>query len=295
MTADPTRVGVVDIGTNSMRLLITDGVDETGRWVQVTGLGRGVDATGRLGDDAVNKTIEVLEEFGDIMDSARVEKRAAMATSATRDATNRAEFLDRAELALGVRPDVVGGVEEGQLAYAGATFDLEGGPGYVVSDIGGGSTEFVDADGAVSIDVGSVRLTDRVLPDRPPSPGSLAEAREHVRSLFGDVDPGGRLVGVAGTWTTLAALDQQLDSYDRESVHHHRMSREGVEGLTERLSSLTVAETAAIPSMDPARAPVILAGAVIAGCVMDAVESGTALISERDTLDGLAMRLLGLR
>jgi exopolyphosphatase/guanosine-5'-triphosphate,3'-diphosphate pyrophosphatase len=292
---DRPLVGVVDIGTNSMRLLVTDGSVEMGRWVEVTGLGRGVDASGRLSDEAMERTIDVLAGYGRIMDEQGVEERAAMATSATRDADNRDEFLQRVAGAIGVRPEVIAGDVEGELAYSGATCGLEDEADYVVSDIGGGSTEFVRRHDVVSIDIGSVRLTDRLLPDRPPGEAALRRASHHVSDLFGEIDPGGDLIGVAGTWTTLGAIDLDLDSYDRDRVHHHSMSREGLAGLTERLGRLTVAETAAIPSMDPARAPVILAGAIIAGCVMEAVDAAMVLVSERDTLDGLAMTLLGLR
>lgn len=286
---------MVDIGTNSMRLLITDGIAEMGRWVEVTGLGRGVDETGRLSATAIERTIEVLSRFGQLMDSQGVGRRAAIATSATRDADNRDDFLDLAASAIGVRPQVIEGDVEGELAYRGATADLPAGTGYVVSDIGGGSTEFVRSSGGVSIDIGSVRLTDRMLGDRPSGAESLTRARGHVAEMFEGVARGGELVGVAGTWTSLGAIDLDLDTYDRERVHHHTVSRPDIEELTTRLASLTIEETAAIPAMDPARAPVILAGAVIAGCVMDAVGSHTVLVSERDTLDGLAMQLLGLR
>lgn len=295
MNAHRTKVGVVDIGTNSMRLLITDGLEEVGRWVEVTGLGQGVDATGRLDAEAMERTIDVLESYGDIMDREGVEKRVAIATSATRDAANRETFMEQASAALGVRPEVIGGEVEGELAYEGATSDLDMGGDRVVSDIGGGSTEFVTAESVVSIDMGSVRLTDRLLPDRPPSPGAMDRARGHVGDLFAAIEARGELIGVAGTWTSLAAIDLGLAVYDRDAIHHHRVSRDGIEKMTQRLASLTVEETAAIPSLDPKRAPVILAGAVIAGCVMDAVEASTALISERDTLDGLAMRIPGLR
>lgn len=295
MNAHRTKVGVVDIGTNSMRLLITDGLEEVGRWVEVTGLGQGVDATGRLDAEAMERTIDVLESYGDIMDREGVEKRVAIATSATRDAANRETFMEQASAALGVRPEVIGGEVEGELAYEGATSDLDMGGDLVVSDIGGGSTEFVTAESVVSIDMGSVRLTDRLLPDRPPSPGAMDRARGHVGDLFAAIEARGELIGVAGTWTSLAAIDLGLAVYDRDAIHHHRVSRDGIEKMTQRLASLTVEETAAIPSLDPKRAPVILAGAVIAGCVMDAVEASTALISERDTLDGLAMRIPGLR
>jgi exopolyphosphatase/guanosine-5'-triphosphate,3'-diphosphate pyrophosphatase len=289
------KVGVVDIGTNSMRLLITDGVTETGRWVEVTGLGKELDATGLLGDEAMDRTLEVLARYGHMMDGEGVDNRAAMATSATRDAANRAGFLDRATKALGVRPEVIGGEQEGALAFAGATVDLDDGPVYVVSDIGGGSTEFAAAGGSVSIDIGSVRLTDRLLPDRPSSAEAVDRARRHVGDLFASIAARGELIGVAGTWTSLAAIDLDLVAYARAAVHHHRVGRDGIEELVQHLASLTVEETAAIPSLDPKRAPVILAGAVIAGCVMDAVGADSVVASERDTLDGLAMQLLGLR
>lgn len=294
MGRTPVRVGVVDIGTNSMRLLITGPEGEVLRRAVVTGLGKGVDATGLLNQDLIDLTVGVLAEFGRQMDEANVEKRAAIATSATRDASNRDAFLDQAEEVLGVRPDVIGGEREGQLAYAGATAGLDPGP-KVVSDIGGGSTEFVTEAGSVSIDIGSVRLTDRILGSRPASERELDEARNHVVGLFRDIEPiAGDLVGVAGTWTTLAAVYLGLAAYESDLVHHHRLPLKGVRDLVEMLSGLTVEETAEIPSMDPGRAPMILSGALIAECVMGHLGAESALVSESDTLDGLAMELVGL-
>jgi exopolyphosphatase/guanosine-5'-triphosphate,3'-diphosphate pyrophosphatase len=287
------RVGVVDIGTNSMRLLVTDGHEEIGRWVEVTGLGRGVDATGSLGADAVEETIAVFSRFSEIMDLHGVAKRAAIATSATRDAANREEFMLRASHALGVQPEVITGSREGRLAYAGATAGLDEGR-YVVSDIGGGSSEFVTPDQSISIDIGSVRLTDRILIDRPPGDAQLDAAHSLVRELFSAIEMEGDLIGVAGTWTSLGAIDLELDVYDRNRVHHHAMTRGRLSSLAATLSRKTVEETAAIPSLDPARAPVILAGAVVASGVMDAVGTETVLISEHDTLDGLAAELLAV-
>jgi exopolyphosphatase / guanosine-5'-triphosphate,3'-diphosphate pyrophosphatase len=284
---------VVDIGTNSMRLLVTDGQQEVGRWVEVTGLGRGVDATGELRTEAVNETIAVFSRFAEIMELHDVGRRAAIATSATRDASNRDEFMERATLVLGVRPEVITGSREGRLAYAGATAGLDGGR-CVVSDIGGGSSEFVTPDQSISIDIGSVRLTDRVLIDRPPTGSQLEVAQAHVRELFSAVEMEGDLIGVAGTWTSLGAIDLDLGAYDRSRVHHHRLTRDRLNALVEKLSRMTVEETAAIPSLDPARAPVILAGAVVASGVVDAVGTETVLISEHDTLDGLAAELLAV-
>jgi exopolyphosphatase/guanosine-5'-triphosphate,3'-diphosphate pyrophosphatase len=287
------RVGVVDIGTNSMRLLVTDGHEEVGRWVEVTGLGRGVDATGELGAQALDETIAVFSRFAEIMERHDVGRRAAIATSATRDAANRDEFMERATRVLGVRPDVITGSREGRLAYSGATAGLDEG-WYVVSDIGGGSSEFVTSDQSISIDIGSVRLTDRILTDRPPTGSQLEEAQNHVRELFSVVEMEGELIGVAGTWTSLGAIDLDLEVYDRSRVHHHGLTREGLSTIVEKLAAMTMEETAAIPSLDPARAPVILAGAVVASGVMDALGAATALISEHDTLDGLAAELLAV-
>lgn len=287
------KVGVVDIGTNSMRLLIMDGGQERGRWVEVTGLGRGVDQNGYLAADAVDRTVSVLSRFGSVMSAEDVTVRAAMATSATRDAANRESFLDRAESALGVRPEVITGEREGALAYAGATAELSA-DNWIVSDIGGGSTEFVSSDGVTSIDIGSVRLSDRVLGSRPSPPEEMATAVAHVSELFSGVEAEGDVIGVAGTWTSLAGIDLALDRYERTLVHHHRLSRGSLESIIADLSGMSLRETEAIPSLDPKRAPVILAGAIIAGAVLDRVGAQSALISEHDTLDGLAIELLAV-
>lgn len=284
----------MDIGTNSMRLLVTDGIEDVGRWTEVTGLGRGVDATGALSDEAVDLSVAALARFGAILDNEQVTRRAAMATSATRDASNREDFLELATAALGVRPSVIGGHREGRLAFAGATADVAGGP-LVVSDIGGGSTEFVTAEEVVSIDIGSVRLTDRALPDRPSSPAMLDRALAHVRDLFAGLGPfPGRLIGVAGTWTSLGAMDLGLEGYGDELVHHRTLAAGSLRQMVEGLARLSIEETAAIPSLDPARAPVILAGAVVAVGVVEVVGADEVLISARDTLDGLAREILDL-
>lgn len=289
------RVGVVDIGTNSMRLLITDGVDEVGRWVEVTGLGKGVDQTGRLSESAIEATVSVLIRYGGFMDEASTGLRLAIATSASRDAANREAFFDRCEAALGVRPTLITGEEEARLAYEGASSGMDVDGPLIVSDIGGGSTEVVWEEGSASVDIGSVRLTDRVLNERPAALEDVAEARALVRLLLAEVPPlSGVLVGVAGTWTSLAAIDLELSAYDTERVHGHSVSRERVEDTVRFLSGLTLEETEAIPSLDPKRAPVILAGAVVAAGVMEHIGAGEVIVSERDTLDGAARRLLAL-
>lgn len=295
MDRPPVKVGVVDIGTNSMRLLVTDGSVDIDRRVEVTGLGRGVDRTGSLSPEAIEESLAALARFRAEMDRAEVEKWAAIATSASRDAANREEFFDLAESALGVRPSLITGEEEARLAFAGATRQIDAIDPIVVSDIGGGSTEFVNAGGEVSFDIGSVRLTERAIDSRPASPNEMSAARELVAGLFAEVDlETATLIGVAGTWTSLAAIAQELPEYSRERVHGHRMSRGSLADLVDSLSSMTLQETAAMPALDPRRAPVILGGALVAEGVMDTLDIGEVTISEHDTLDAVAMELLAI-
>lgn len=289
-------VGVVDIGTNSMRLLITDGETEIGRWVEVTGLGRGLDSSGSLSGDSMTTTIQVLERYGRSMDERGVEKRLAIATSASRDATNRDEFFDRAEIALGVRPTLISGETEGRYAFAGATSYLALDRPIVVTDIGGGSTEFVTTSAVRSVDVGTVRLGDRALSQRPPSNAELETAWSILEDEFAGVEVGGvgSHVGVAGTWTSLGAMALGLDGYDREAVHGSRLPIDALDELIGRLSTMTIEETRRIPGLDPKRAPVILPGAIIASAVMKTLDVVETIVSERDTLDGAAMELIGI-
>ena len=295
MGSPPVRVGVVDIGTNSMRLLVTDGIEEVGRWVEVTGLGRGVDRTGTLSPDRIEDTLAALARFGAEMNASGVGKRAVIATSASRDAANREKFFDLAESALGVRPRLITGEEEARLAFAGATRQVDAAAPIVVSDIGGGSTEFVTADGEVSFEVGSVRLTERVIPSRPASSVEMDMARDFVAGLFSDVDlETGTLIGVAGTWTSLVAIAQDLPDLSMDRMHGHRMSREALAATVSSLASMTVEETAAIAALDPKRAPVILGGGLVAEEVMDTLGVDEVMISVHDTLDGVAMDLLAI-
>jgi len=290
------RVGVVDIGTNSIRLLITDGLTDFGRWVEVTGLGQGVDKLGSLSEEAIERTTTAFCRFEELMADADLERTMVIATSASRDAANTEAFFDRAEEALGTRPTLISGHEEARFAYQGATMNQELAPPVVVSDIGGGSSEFVTAADETSLDIGSVRLTEWALATRPVSSDALDDARALVDECFSSVGVGdiGTLVGVAGTWTSLAAIAQELPAYDPERVHGYYLSRRLLSDLTSMLSSMTLAETAAIPSLDPKRAPVILAGGLLACGVMKVLDVTQIRISERDTLDGAAGHLLAL-
>lgn len=298
------KVGAVDIGTNSMRLLVAEVERGTIEWLDrrttVTGLGRGVDASGRLEPEAMARTIEVLAGYGAAMSQAGVEARRAVATSATRDAENRDEFLDGAEAALGCRPDVINGAEEAALAFRGATRELSESAPYVVIDIGGGSTEFVfgvdEPSYRISLDIGSVRLTDRILSDRPARPDQIAAAENLAAELFSAValpDEPGVVAGVAGTFTSLSAISQDLPAYDPGRVHGSILTATRLAELSLYLSLLTVAETASIPSLDPARAPVILAGAIIAEQAVRRCGAPQVVVSEHDLLDGVALGLGG--
>lgn len=290
----------VDIGTNSVRLLLVSPEGEVGRWETVTGLGRGLRERGLLTEDSMDRTLAALRRYGELISRHRATGRRAVATSAVRDARNREDFLDRAERALGFRPENISGEEEARLSFAGAVSDLCGAKASMVVDIGGGSTEFVwlNPDGVVegiSLELGSVRLTESVLPDRPPSRRQIRGAFSEAAKILGGVSlplrP--RVVGVAGTWTSLAAIALRWETYDSARVHHSTITAAQLAILLSELAGMTVQETAAIPSLEPARAPMILAGAVIAHESLRRLAAPQVLISESDLLDGLVFSMTG--
>jgi exopolyphosphatase/guanosine-5'-triphosphate,3'-diphosphate pyrophosphatase len=288
------RVGVVDIGTNSMRLLITDGEIDLQRLEEVTGLGRGVDSTGLLSEPRIVETVAVLERYGHVMDEAAVGVRKVIATSASRDASNRDSFFDRAEAAIGVRPTLISGEEEARLAYEGAVGGFDGPAPIVVSDIGGGSTEFVTENSGVSVDIGSVRVTERAVPYRPATKGEVEAAREEIKDAFSGLSAFvyGSLIGVAGTWTSLAAVARAIPL--GTSVHGRAVSLSEVRTMIDIMAELDLEETAHLPGLAPKRAEVILGGALVAEGVMEALGAESATVSEHDTLDGVARSLLAL-
>lgn len=288
------KVGVVDIGTNSIRLLITDGDNDFQRLEEVTGLGSGVDSTGVLAESRIVETLMVLNRYGRLLEDAEVSVRKAIATSASRDAENRESFFDRVEEMLDLRPTLISGEEEARLAYQGAMRGFEGPLPAVVSDIGGGSTEFVTEDSGVSIDIGSVRVTERAIPDRPAPRDQVAVARATIGQEFSAISniEYSSLIGVAGTWTSLASVARALPR--GTSVHGREVTRAEVGTIIGIMAQLTVEETAELQGLDPKRAPMILGGILVAEGVMDALGADTALISEHDTLDGVAATLLAL-
>lgn len=305
------RVAAVDIGTNTVRLLVAEArapglpghgpLVELDRRREVVRLGEGVDATGRFSEAALDRTLATLTTFGEALRSWRPDAVGVVATSATRDAVNRDEFLDSVELALGSRPEVISGDREARLSFAGTVSAFGGDVPTVVVDLGGGSTEFVygttTVGYAVSVDIGSVRLTERVLGEGPHDAVALDRARAHVDALFAAVRLPAvpeRTIGVAGTFTSLAALHLGLEGYDGEVVHGTTVSLEGLTSLCGRLAEMTTGEIAALGSVDPRRAGVLTAGAIIAERSLVAVGVDAVVVSEADLLDGIALWAAGL-
>lgn len=298
------RVAAVDIGTNTTRLLIAevagDQVIRLDRRATVTRLGQGVDAGRTLLPGAIRRTVTVLSGYAEAMREAGCDRVRAVATSATRDAANRNEFLDAAVAALGVRPEMITGEEEAQLSFSGTTAGAAGSPPYLVIDLGGGSTEFVLGTESprylVSVDIGSVRLTEQALPEHPASLAEVAGARRRVDDVLAAgvalPETPGTALGVGGTFTSLAAMHLELETYDADRVHGTRLDIDDLVGLVERLARLTIAETEAIPALDPARAPVLLGGAVVAEQAVRHSGAVAIVVSEHDILDGIVRSLV---
>lgn len=298
------RVGAVDIGTNTVRLLVAERyekglfparLEELDRRVVVTRLGRGVDRTGSFDDAAVEETVAVLAVYGAALRAWQVDVVDAIATSASRDAADRDAFLDRAELALGVRPRVIDGLEEARLSFGGAVGSAFGDRWHVVIDPGGGSTEFTAGRGAVeqscSVDVGSVRVTERLLADHPATRAQVVAAAIHVDGLIesANVPQGDRVIGVGGTFTSLSAIALGLPEYDRSAVHGSTHDVATFDRLVEDIAAMSLADVAAIPSLDPARAPVLLGGAIVVARALHAVGADHVVVSESDGLDAVAL------
>jgi exopolyphosphatase / guanosine-5'-triphosphate,3'-diphosphate pyrophosphatase len=299
-----TRVGAIDLGTNSTRLLLADVEDgrirELEREMRVTRLGEGVDERRRLLPVPIARVRNVLADYRRVLEANAAERTLAIATSAIRDAENGEAFLGEIEWSYGFSTRLLTGHDEALLTFRGVTSERALAPGTVIVDVGGGSTELVcgGPDGVRwhdSLDIGSVRLTERHLRSDPPTVDELAECADAVRALLADRVPkdvraGARaLVGVAGTVTSLAALDLGLEEYDRERVHGHVLSADGLERQLERLAAVPVAERRTLRPLDPERAPVIVAGAVIAREAVAFFGVDALEVSERDILDGAAL------
>ncbi|MFF7545020.1 exopolyphosphatase [Streptomyces canus] len=308
-----TRVAAVDCGTNSIRLLVADCDPGTGELVEldrrmtIVRLGQGVDRTGRLAPEALERTFAACREYAAVIKEHGVERLRFVATSASRDAENRDEFVRGVLDILGVEPEVISGDQEAEFSFTGATKELKGSDHlarpYLVVDIGGGSTEFVVGDDQVraarSVDVGCVRMTERhlvrdgVVSD-PPTDAQIAAMRADIEAaldLAEETVPlreARTLVGLAGSVTTVSAIAQELPEYDSQAIHHSRVPHDRVREITEWLLHSTHAERAAVPSMHPGRVDVIAAGALVLLSIMERIGAEEVVVSEHDILDGIA-------
>jgi exopolyphosphatase/guanosine-5'-triphosphate,3'-diphosphate pyrophosphatase len=283
------RVAAIDQGTNTTRLLVADvddgGLRELVRRTEITRLGEGVDERHRLLPLPVARVRNVLTDYRREAERLGAERTLLVATSAVRDAENGEAFLGEVEWSYGFATQLLTGDEEAALMLRGVG---EIDPGTLVLDIGGGSTELVTLDSRTSLDIGAVRLTERYLHSDPPTRDELAACAQYVRTVLPPVDVT-NAVGVAGTITSLAALDLGLDEYDRERVHGHELSLAGVERQLERLAALPLAQRREVPALEPERAPVIVAGAMIAREVLAVYGLDAYRVSEHDILDGIAL------
>ncbi len=296
----------IDCGTNSTRLLVADESGTTvERLMRITRLGQGVDATGRLAEEAIARTVAVLREYRQVLDRHGVERMRMTATSAARDASNRDDFFAAATAAVGVSPELLGGNEEARLSFLGATAELDPDDGpFLVADIGGGSTEFAvgtsEPDGVLSTDIGCVRLTEKFLHSDPPAPEELSQAFDVVRGHLEDVArviPSAAearcFVGLAGTVTTMAAVELGLATYDRDRIHHFVLTRAAAEDVFRTLATESRRQRIHNPGLEEARADVIVGGAVVVVAIMRYFELQECLVSEADILDGLVLSLRG--
>ncbi|GAA1570141.1 Ppx/GppA phosphatase family protein [Actinomadura kijaniata] len=304
-----TRVAAIDCGTNSVRLLIADiegtTLTDVERRMEIVRLGQDVDKTGRLAPEALDRTFTAMRGYASLIREHDAGKVRVVATSATRDAANRSDFVNGVVDIFGVVPEVVSGDEEAHLSFLGATRELASlrpARPYLVVDIGGGSTEFVlgssDVEAAISVDIGCVRMTERHLTDGdPPTPDQITaaaadidEALARVRARV-PVDEARTLVGLAGSVTTVAGIALDLPEYDSTRIHLSRITATQVHEATRDLLHATRAERAAIGVMHPGRVDVIGAGALILDRVMREYGFGAVVVSEHDILDGIAWSL----
>lgn len=315
------RVAAVDCGTNSIRLLISEVGDdsdlkEIARLNTIVRLGQGVDETGRLNPEAIERTRQALVDYVERMLAEGVEAVRMVATSATRDAENKDDFFEMTEQLLGrvqagARAEVITGEEEARLSFIGATVDLtpasDADEPVCVVDLGGGSTEFIvgtrsgEILGAYSTRMGCVRLTERIMVSDPPTEGETAEAREYVDKQLADAaaqvpfSDTRVLVGCAGTFTTISAWTQGLETYDPEAIHMAQLDFNNVRATTRELREKTSAQRAEHPVMHPGRADVIGAGSVIVEEILDTFEQACGIdslfVSEKDILDGIVAGL----
>ncbi len=307
---EPGRVAALDLGTNSIRLLVASaarsedqGLEEFARDMVITRIGEGVDRTGRIDPEALARTLDVLERYCRRARALHAERIRVSATAAVREASNRDDLEAAVRTYAGSELEIITGEREAALSFLGATHGLDAPAPFLVLDIGGGSTEFAvgtkEPEGSVSTPMGSVRLTERLIRTDPPSEQDLATVRNAVHGILDDVKrsvpvrTARTLVAVAGTPTTIQAISLGLPFYDPEAIHRSWLSVGEAERVLAELAKMTTEERSAIPVMAPGRADVIVAGGVILVEVMRRLGFERALVSETDILDGLALELLG--
>ncbi|MGQ0615565.1 MAG: Ppx/GppA phosphatase family protein [Acidimicrobiia bacterium] len=304
------RLAAVDCGTNSTRLLVAEpSADGAGfvtveRLMRITRLGQGVDAAGVLADAAIDRTVAALRHYGEVIDRLGAGRVRMAATSAARDAANRDRFFAAAHDAVGVSPELISAEEEGRLSFLGATADLSPHQGpFLVFDIGGGSTEFAfgtdHADGVSSTDMGCVRFTEQFFDHDPPQPEELSAclsvASAHLDDVIRDLPDAGSaatFVGLAGTVSTVAAVEMGLAAYDRDRVHHFRLTRAAAEDVFRTLATEARADRIHNPGLEEARADVIVGGCCILVAIFRKFGFDECLVSEADLLDGLVQDML---
>ena len=298
-----TPVAVVDCGTNSIRLLVKAGSVALERRMVVTRLGRATDRTGTLDPNGVARTLEVLAEYRDLIEAHGVRQMRAVATQAVREAADGADFTSRGAEVLGFPIEVIDGVEEGRYGFLGATSELdESLAPFLVLDIGGGSTELATGtaafDGAASIPVGSVRLTEQQLQSDPPAPEELSNAFALVDAHLDDVlrelpavIEAATLVGIGGTITTIAAVEIGLAEYDRDALHRFVLTRAAAEDVFRTLATERLADRVHNPGLPRDRSDIIVGGCCVLLAVMRRLELKECVVSETDLLDGIADEL----
>jgi exopolyphosphatase/guanosine-5'-triphosphate,3'-diphosphate pyrophosphatase len=298
------RVAVVDIGTNSTRLLVADVADglvqEVARRSTVTRLGRGVDTSAQLSTEAIEDVCFVVGNYIALYEDLGAERVTAIATSAVRDSSNAQMFLAELRERFALDARILNGAEEASLTYAGASAEHAPGERMLVVDIGGGSTELIVGDGPevgfyASLQAGTVRHTERYLKTDPAEPAQLEDLAADVRELIGEALEGAAIaeanegVAVAGTPTSLAAIDQRLEPYDPERVHGYRLSLDSIQRMLSELSAKPLAERLQVPGLQPGRAATIVAGVVILIQAMRAFGLTEIAVSEHDILWGAAL------
>jgi exopolyphosphatase / guanosine-5'-triphosphate,3'-diphosphate pyrophosphatase len=293
-------VAVIDCGTNSIRLLVQAGSVSLERRMEVTRLGRSIDRTGHLDPEGVTRTLEVLAEYRGLIEAHGARGVRVVATQAVREAADRETFIDAAADVMGQPLDVLSGEDEGRLAYEGATSELDPdfGP-FLLVDIGGGSSELAVADSAMSIPVGSVRLSEQQLHSDPPAPEELSNALALVDAYLDDVlrevptvREARAMVGTGGTITTVAAVELGLPSYDRDAIHQFILTKEAAEDVYRTLATERLADRVHNPGLPRDRADIIVGGCCVLVAVMRRLDFKACVVSETDILDGIAAELM---